>query len=188
MTVWVLHQALTPEEEATLDQRDRVVLPFAGLPDLSQVPDFWKLKEAIAALNPDWPPETVSRLAERHWQLFEALQPEDIIAVPLPARQEVLLAEVSGKYGYQVGEDGQDVHTVQVTWYKQRVPLAKFGKHKAIFDVRGESLYEVADIEARTAIRNHLPHGYVKFVRLKKLLIVFLIFEAIFFATRGIHL
>ncbi len=52
---------------------------------------------------------------------IQRLHNEDIIAVPLMARQEVALAEVTGRYHYQVGENGEDMHLMPVKWYEKRI-------------------------------------------------------------------
>jgi len=171
MTIWVLQQNLTPEEEKHIQERAHLLLPFDGLPDLSTITSPLMGRQLIKALHPDDPPEAVTRRFEYFWNRYSNLQIEDIIVVPLRASQQAALAEVMGIYQYRVGEAGADVHLIPVKWHK-RVPLSKFRKHKELF-ASAEPMVEVANAEARVALRDHLPHSYNRFAKWKWLLVIF---------------
>ncbi len=173
MTIWILYQSLTPEEEVHIGERDALTLPFGDLPDLSLINSPAELRHLLQALHPDDPPETVARKTERLWKLYAGLQVEDIMVVPLKSRKEVALAEVTQRYRYEVGAEGTDVHQVEVKWYGKRIRLSALGKHKELFDERGEKMREVTDPEARVAIRDRLPHSYNRFAKWKWLLVLF---------------
>ena len=169
MSMWLLQQALTPEDEAGIFARDVLWLPFDGLPDLTHVTGIAEAKKLLAMLYPDEPPEAVTRRVDRFWHCFNDVQIDDIVVVPLTVTQLVAVAEVSGAYRYQVGVDGQDVHLLPVRWYEKKIPLAKLQKHKAQLG-GGERMREITDAETRVAIRDRLPHSYNRFAKWKWLL------------------
>jgi predicted Mrr-cat superfamily restriction endonuclease len=172
MSVWILQQLLSPKEEVAIEQRARLLLPFDGVPDLSFVASAGELAKMLSALHPDLPIETLARRAERHWELFQGLQPDDLVAVPLHARKEIVLAKISGRYGYEVGAGGEDLHSIGVEWYNVRIPLVRMGKHKPLFENYRERLIEVIDVDARNSLRKWLPHSYNRFARWKWLLVL----------------
>jgi len=174
MTIWVLHPSFTPQEEEQLQERTHLALPFDDLPDLSLITSQVECRHLLGTLHPDDPPESITRKTERVWKLYAGLQLEDIIAVPLKSRKEIALAEVTERYRYRV-DSGADMHQVGVKWYARRVKLHGFGKHKALFDERGEKMREITDPEARVAIRDKLPHSYNRFAKWKWLLALFFI-------------
>jgi len=137
MTVWIYHASMTAEEEAQLPEREYLPLPFEGLPNLTGLAGPAQAIEMLAALYPDNPPESINGKLDRFWNIFSRLHPEDIIAVPLPASQEVLIAEVTGLYQYHEGE-----HRIPVRFYPVRTPMRTFRKHKELFEypspIRGE--------------------------------------------------
>ena len=185
MTVWVLQQNLSPEEEARIEEHVDVVLPFAHFPSLHGYQHPHELRRVIGNLYPDLPPESVNNCAENMWHLYQ-IAPEDIVAVPLKARGEVALAMVSGRYAYELTAEGGGRHSVPVVW-QARVSKQKFGKHYAmIFEQSSAPMFEISNAEDRTIIRNWLPNKYNRFARFKWLLVAFLIFEAIVFAMQGL--
>ena len=175
MTIWILRELLTPEEEAHIEERTHLTLPFEDLSDLSMVTSQVECRHLLQALHPDDPPETIARKTERIWRLYGGLRAEDIIAVPLNSRQELALAEITKKYHYEVGDGGSDVHQVVVKWHEKRVPWRSLRKHKDLLESRGEKLVEVTNPDARTIIRDRLPHSYNRFAKWKWILVLFFI-------------
>ncbi|MDE3061156.1 MAG: hypothetical protein KGJ06_09100 [Pseudomonadota bacterium] len=172
MSIWLLHLPLTAEEEAHLTGRTHLPLPIEDVPDLSLMMRPVECRHLLQALHPEEPPEAISRRLERIWRLYTGVHAEDIIAVPLPARGELALAEVTGKYQYQVGEGGEDHHRVPVTWHRP-ILLRRFRKFKELLVPGGEKMHEIASAPARIAIRDTLPHRYNRFARWKWLLALF---------------
>jgi len=183
MSIWVLHQSLSPDEESHIEQREHLVLPFDGLPDLSAVASQLQCRHLMQLLYPDDPPEAITRRVDRLWPRYSGLQKEDIIAVPLASRKAVALAEVGGKYLYRVGVSGEAMHLIPVTWHKA-VSLRSLYKHKDLFERTGEPMMEVTRAEARIAIRDHLPHSYNRFAKWKWLLVVFFLMGLVRFFVR----
>ena len=173
MTIWVLRQEFTPEEEAHIFERTDLFLPFGNLPDLTHVTTPQEARQLLKVLYPNDPPEAITRRLDRFWEKFTSLQLDDLVVVPLPALKQVVLAEISGPYHYRVGDDGGDVHMIPVRWYSKRIPMRKFAKHKEIFSEINPPLSEVTIAEIRVFIREHLPHGYNRFAKFKWLLAVF---------------
>lgn len=180
MSIYVLHQNLTPQEEDNIATRTHLALPFEGIPDLSVLHSELECRHLLQALHPDEPPEAIARRLERIWKYYTGMHEEDIIVVPLKSRNELALAEVTGRYVYQAGPGGSDVHMIPVRWYDRRVALISMAKHRAMFD-RSEPLYEIVNPQARIAIRDKLPHGYNRFAKWKWLM-------ALFFALSVMHL
>lgn len=179
MTVWVRHFPLSKEEEQTIKERAYLPLPFEGLPDLSHVPGPAQAIEMLAMLHPDEPPESINNRLDRFWPLFEKIHFEDVIAVPLPVRRQVVLAEVRGGYHYRVGENGEDIHEIPVKFYELNIPMSKLKKHQEWFTGGGNRLLEITDTQARVALRSYLPHSYNRFARFKWLLVVFFLMSLV---------
>jgi len=177
MTIWVLHQALKPEEEERIHERTHVVLPFGDVPDLSGLSSAEQCRKMFRTLYPDDAPETLTRRVDKLWPHYSGLQKEDIIAVPLKTSKRVALAEVTGKYSYDGA--GPDKHLMSVTWYPNLTAMRWFGTHKDLFVVRSERMFEVTLSEARIAIRDKLPHSYNRFAKWKWIAVVFFILAVI---------
>jgi predicted Mrr-cat superfamily restriction endonuclease len=173
MTVWVLHQKMTKDEENTIAQSTTLGLPFNDFPDFTSVKTQGEYRRLLMTLHPDAPPERISRLLERSWKLHSAIHIEDIIAVPLPFAGEVILAEVIGPPEYHVGDAGTDVHRMPVKWHEKRLSLQKLRKHKALFSGADTGIFEVTSAEVRTLLRDRLPHKYNRFARWKWILALF---------------
>lgn len=182
MTVWVLHQQLTPQQEADIRQSPEVRLPFDALPDLSMVSGENDLKRLLQSLYPEDPPETLTRRVDKYWKIFSELHPEDVLAVPLSSRKEALVAEVTGPYRYYMDSDNSDVHVVPVKWHERTIPRHGLMKLKELFEYSGERMFEVTNKEARTVIRDCLPYKYNRFVKMKWVLAAFFVW----FAARSV--
>lgn len=174
MTIWILHQKLTQEEEQNILASTHLQLPFDGLPDLSRVSSSAQAMQLLRMLHPDEPPESIANRLDRFWGQFSGLHKEDLIAVPLKASGQVALATATSSYEYAVGDKGADIHRVPVTWYMRLIPLARFGKHKSVFSEGGSTMYEVTAQDTRVAIRDKLPHAYNRFAKWKWLLVIFM--------------
>ncbi|MDE3036893.1 MAG: hypothetical protein KGJ21_00345 [Pseudomonadota bacterium] len=184
MTIWILRQAITPDEEAHVAGRVHLVLPFGEAPDLSGISDLAALRRLLQALHPEDPPETITRRAERIWPLYNGMAIEDIIAVPLPSRRELALAEVTGRYHYQVGAGGADVHLVPVKWHDKRVSYGALRRYPELLAPERPPMFEVGSPKARVLIRDRLPHCYNRFARWKWLLALFFAMGAVRLAMR----
>lgn len=171
MTVWIMQQGLSPEEETQILAAGYLLLPYEGITDLTHIHNAQEARHMLRLLNPADPPETITRQLDAFWPLHTTLQPEDIIAVPLPATQKVALARVGGPYEYRTSFEAGDTHLIPVEWLRDPVPMRAFGKHRELFTRPG--LFEVTDVDARTAIRGQLPHSYNRFHKWKWLLAIF---------------
>ncbi len=187
MSVWVLHQTLTPEEESKIRERDYIVLPLDNLPDLTEVSSQSEFRVMLQKLYPELPPESLQRIIHKNWKLYHDLHPEDVVAVPLKSKPEVMIAEITGDYQYRVDHKGRDVHTVPVKWHEKTISRRGLIKYKALFDEQGDRMFEVDNKEARTVIREKLPHAYNRFVPLKWLIILFLLWNAYRYMMQTFH-
>jgi predicted Mrr-cat superfamily restriction endonuclease len=174
MSVWVLHQELTPQEEETILERTHLKLPFEGLPDLSFVNSKEECTRLIRSLFSNEPPETIALKADLIWTQFSEVQMEDAIAVPLPSSEAVAIARVSGRYCYNVGDSKEDAHLIPVTWIGGKVKFKQFGNSRSVFNKGSRSFFQVASRPDRIAILSRLPHTYNRFVKLKWLLAIFM--------------
>ena len=175
MTIWILHQKMTAQEEAQITEQTILQLPFNELPDLSDLLNKNEAQQMIKTLFPHEPPESINRRCDFMWNIFSQLHPEDIIVIPLPMAQEIVLAEITGTYKHQVGSHGEDIHCVPVKFYPKRTKLNAFRKHKEIFDAGADHMVEVTNMQARIAIRDQLPHSYNRFVKYKWLIGFFML-------------
>jgi hypothetical protein len=163
MSVWVLHQKLTLEEEQHILERTHLALPFEGLPDLSMINNQFDCQSLLRALHPELPPEVIALKADGIWNRFHNLNLEDSIVVPLPLTAKVAIAQISGPYAYQVGEEGSDCHLIPVTWFPKLHLFFAFGRQRHILANTGIALYEVTDVAAKRAIISKLPFRYNRF-------------------------
>jgi hypothetical protein len=167
VTIWVVHQELTSQQEAHIHEQPHVKLLFGDMPDLSMVKSEGHCRRLLQALYPGDPPETLQRKSERIWKLYGHIALEDIMVVPLPSRRAVALAEVTGHYVYRVTQNGGDEHCIPVKWYPDCPPIASFGTHAGLFARGSEFMNEVTQGPARIAIRERLPHRYNRFAKWK---------------------
>jgi predicted Mrr-cat superfamily restriction endonuclease len=179
MSVWVLHQSLSLHEENEITKRNWLELPFGDLPDL-RVYQHGELKKLFEERYPESPPETHMNMADRTWVRMQ-LERDDILAVPLHARQEVMMGVVSTPYRYENGK-----HLIGVEWQDVSIPKLRFGKaYSSIFERGNEPMFEITNAEERNAIRRWLPNSYNRFAGWKWFLVAFMILEAIMFAMQG---
>jgi hypothetical protein len=167
MSVWVLHEKLTPDEEQHIHERTHLSLPFEGLPDLSQVHNLAQCQHLLRALHPKDAIETLALKADRIWSQYSGLQLEDLVAVPLPASKKVALCRISGSYTYRVDINSLDVHLLPVTWYPGVYSFKSFGRQDYVFHPTGNRLYAITNPQAARAIREKLPHSYNRFRHFK---------------------
>ena len=172
MSVWILQQPLTPDEELRIATAAYLILPYDNLPDLTYINTVEKARKLLRMLYPDEPPETISRKLEQFWPLHTGIEVDDIIAVPLPVTKKMALAQVSGSYVYSVGHDCGDLHLLPVTWLRDDAPMSALRKYKQLLIQPG--MQEVTDLDARTSIRSLLPHSYNRFHKWRWLLAVFM--------------
>jgi predicted Mrr-cat superfamily restriction endonuclease len=187
MTVWILHQPLTAEEEARIQERPYLALPFDGVPDLSAIHSREQCRKLFKSLYPEAPPETLAGMTDRLWQRYSELRATDTIAVPLPLRKEVALAEVTGRYRYEPQAGQQSAHQVLVKWYRCHLRFSSLCKHQDLLANNGEQLVEVMDSDLRTKLREKLPHTYNRFARWKWLLAVFFMINVISLLLSLVH-
>lgn len=186
MSVWVLQQALTAEEEASVTTRTHLQLPYADLPDLTAVTSPARAMQLLRALHPDEPPESLTRRFDAFWNLHSGLHEEDVIAVPLPHRRRVALATVTGRYEYRIGPDGGDLHLIPVSWPLSPLPMRRFRMIRDEFTRPG--MQEVTRREARILILSRLPYGYNRFRRLQWVLGALTLLMLLRLVTRGFGL
>jgi predicted Mrr-cat superfamily restriction endonuclease len=181
MTVWLLYQSLKPEEEVKLRQQPYVALPLADVPDLSRVMNLADCRRLLQAIHPDAPPETINRLADRVWKYYSEVHPGDIIAVLLRSREEIALAEVTGKYEYRMGENREDIHTMPVKWHEKTAPMRVLKKLKLSSDEQGSRLVEITHRDGKIALMDHLPYKYNRFSKWKWVIAILVGIHAVSF-------
>jgi predicted Mrr-cat superfamily restriction endonuclease len=179
MSVWVLHQELTPQEEEKILERKYLALPFEGLPDLSFINSKEECAQLVRALFSNEPPETIALKADRVWGQLSEIQMEDTITVPLPASDAVAIARVCERYHYKVDEAGGDRHLIPVEWLSDPIKLKRFGNTRSVFNKGNSRFYQVTSRPDRIAILNTLPHKYNRFVKLKWLIVIFMALGAV---------
>lgn len=164
MTVWILQQNLTLDEEKEIFERTELVLPFDDLPDLSGVYTMHECQNLLRTLYPDAPPESIMRQSENIWSKYSNLYMEDTVAVPLPRIGKVALAQITGPYQYRVSvENPNERHVIPIKWYPKMHLFFAFGRQRHIFVNLQQRLYEVKEHAAIRAIHNKLPFGYNRF-------------------------
>lgn len=186
MSIWMLHEPLTPDQEQRIAERTWLELPFEGMPNLAAVNNQAECKKLLQMLYPDAPPESIAAKLDHIWPRYSNLHPEDIIAIPLHGRKEIALAEISGRYRHRVSDTGGDIHEVPVRWHEKRVPFRLLSRHKEELTPPSASLAmrEVENKQVRTLIRDRLPHSYNRFVGLKWLMVIFFLMHGIKYLHR----
>jgi predicted Mrr-cat superfamily restriction endonuclease len=180
MTVWIVHQPMSAEEEEGFTKHLSVRLPFDGVPDLTHVSTRGQAKRMMMTLYPNDPPETITTRCDRFWNIVEKVQVEDIIAVPLPLTQRMAIAQAVGKYQYHVGANGEDLHSIPVQFHLN-VKAGKFRNYKELFHETAHKIVAIEDAQLRTLIREQLPYRYNRFAKYKWLLIVFFLMSLVHF-------
>ena len=185
----MLRTSLTQEQEAAFIEKNSLPLPFDGIPDMSAVRSLAQCKALVKALHPDAPPEQIQGQGERLWNLYDALESDDTLAVYFPESKIVRLARLTGKYHYTVGEDGQDLHAMDIVWYRHKpIALSRFGHNKELFIEGSQTLVQVKDKKQAAAITDRLPYKYNRFKRIKWVLVALVglkILERLLLETQG---
>lgn len=179
MTVWVLHQNLSPKEEASIHERTQVLLPFDDMPNLALISSPTHYYRLLQEQYPDQPPETLMLKFDRLWQQFNSIAVDDIVVVPLTSSQSVVLGKVTGRYHYHEGE-----HRLPVEWYPGSYAMNSFGQLKYLFSNTGNRMAEVIDRDARIKILDRLPHRYNRFARWKWIIVIFFALQMISMAMQ----
>lgn len=169
MSVWLLHMPLSRQEEEQVSQRELLPLPFGDAPDLRATSGLHALKQALATMHPDAPPETIHRRAAPVWEQYEALQREDVVAVPLPHRKQAAVAEVIDPYVYQPDAVAPMRHAMRVQWAQKYTSWRAFERDAPML-----RLEEVKDQKQRVRLRACLPYRYNRFARWRWILAVFM--------------
>jgi predicted Mrr-cat superfamily restriction endonuclease len=162
MSVWIIRQNLSADEESRILEQPYILLPFEGVPDLSTVSNPYQLRTILKTLHPDAPPETITREESRIWEQFTHIQADDTVVVPLPYRRQVAIAQITGRYEYAVGEGGRDEHKVPVTWNAKLLDQSVFAPNLL---ANAGKMSEVTDRDARIKIRDQMPHSYNRFAK-----------------------
>ncbi|MDX1975516.1 MAG: hypothetical protein SFT92_07570 [Rickettsiales bacterium] len=165
MSVWAYHRAWGAAEEAQLTQRDRLTLPFDGMPDFTGALSQSAYRQRLQEQLPELPPESLRTLLDRSWGLYSAVHEEDVIAVSLPIAGEVAVAQVTGDYRYDNG-----MHTIGVNWLAKRFLLARLKRHPALIPGEGMSLITLQ--QTKNLLREQLPHSYNRFAKWKWLIVL----------------
>lgn len=186
MSVWILTQQLSAEEQQAIASQTYLKLPFDELPDLSTIANPREFRFLLERLNPDAPPETIQLQLDRVWAQFAGLALDDVVVVPLPDIGEAAIGRISGRYHYHVGEGGKDIHTIPVSWYSKRYKLSSFGRDRQMIEKPYQPLQEVTDKEMREKILVKLPHSYNRFARWKWVIAAILMFKAALFLIHSL--
>jgi len=186
MSVWILTQPLAADEQSTITARKSLNLPFDGLPDLSSLSDENAFRRLLSMLAPDMPPEAIQLKIDHIWTPFTSLALDDVVVVPLPALGEVAIGRIAGHYCYQVGQAGEDEHSIAVTWYPKHYKLASFGSYRQAMATPYLPLQEVTDKDMREKILMRLPHSYNRFAGWKWLIAAMLMLKAVAFVIHSL--
>lgn len=186
MTIWILTQALSAEEEQAILSKSRLCLPFEGLPDLSTLSSPWQCRDLLQRLEPDAPPEAIQLKLDRLWGQFTAIAVEDIVVVPLPIQKKAAIARITGRYQYEVDDRGNDKHLLAISWYPKLFSFHAFGRFNQPIVKPAYPLTEVSDKDLRDQINSKLPHSYNRFARWKWVIMVVVIIKAILFFLHGL--
>ncbi len=184
MSIWVLQQTLTPEEEGAITTRTHVQLPYENLPDLTHVRTEHEATRLLRMLHPGEPPEAIGRMHDKFWALHSGIQEEDVIAIPMPNSKKLALAQVAGPYEYRVGPNGSDLHFIPVTWPRKPVPMRKFYVIRTLLAKPG--MTELVDREGRIIVLGKLPHGYNRFDKLSWVLVILTVLMCMRLVGRGL--
>lgn len=185
MSIWVLHlpeNRLPAPEQIMQGGEDMLHLPFDEWPDATHMHSPAELRRALKVLQPDSPPETIARTAERVWQYAHAIHAEDIIAIPLQSEGEVVFCSALLRPIYE-GER----YLLRVRWFPKVERIASFARFKRLFEHSDSLLQEVSSPQARGAIRDRLALPGTRFRRWKWLMAVFMLLGLVRMALRLMH-
>jgi hypothetical protein len=159
-----------PHEETRIQERPYLDLPFDGMPDLSAIRSRGACRNLLKSLDPELDPRTLDRKTDRLWHRCGNLSTADTIAVPLPSRNEVAMAEVTEPYRYEspAGQPGR--HRVGVKWHTRTLRFSSLRNHQDVLTPNGERLVEIADSVLRRRLPEKQPHASNRFAKWKWLL------------------
>lgn len=165
MSVWVLQLSLPEVEEAKIEERTVLPLPWAASIDFTGLANRGDALLSLRAFYAEDPPETLQRRVDAIWPVLSALGREDTVAVVLMNTRQVVLAEVVVPYRYAGQNDGAgSEHSMQVRWLGVRLKLSALRAHQAAL-LALPALRELNDSQARQALLGRLPRPYNRFAR-----------------------
>lgn len=119
MTMWLMRAGRQGEREAFALQNSLAVIGWEELPDLTPCKTKPELDQLLRTAYPDGKPRTLSNWHTQIWSVREAIQPGDVIVLPLKTRSAVALGVVEGPYAHRTDLPGGPVHTRPVSWRVQ---------------------------------------------------------------------
>lgn len=174
MSFWLIEHGQVQTDAAGA----ALVVPSAGLPDLSRALSRNHLREWVSHLLPETPPEVVDERTDYYWNLFSSVQPDDYVIV-VQSQETVALGEVIGAYYYEAGSaGGRNIWPMR--WIATEIPL------EAVLFLRpllgGRGLREIRAEEARIGLRRYLPSWKMKwYLVFRWVSMVLLLAELVYF-------
>jgi len=174
MSVWILKSSLTSTEEDQLEKNNRLILPFHGLPDLSNVLNEQAMGRLLTKLRPDAAPETIIRQAEMHWKNLHGLAVGDLVVVPLTYCKQFALGEISTRYRFE----DEDHHITEVKWLETHIAPKKLMALKKLME-NPAILQPVVHHEQRKQVYRFLKRGYNRFAKWQWIIVVLFTLQVI---------
>lgn len=127
MAVWLVRAGSKGEGEAACLESGSAIIGFDAVPDLSSAKDWNEVRAIVAATDPTASANRIGTVAGQLWAFALAMQPGDIVAMPLKRVGKIALGKVTGPYRYVAISDGNH-HTRPIEWIKSDVPRSQFGQ------------------------------------------------------------
>lgn len=127
MAVWLVRAGRKGEGEAACLENGSAIIGFDGVPDLSKAKDWDDVRAIVEASDPTASAYRIGNVSGQLWAFALAMQPGDIVAMPLKRIGKIALGKVKGPYRYVTIADGNH-HTRPIEWIKTDIPRSQFGQ------------------------------------------------------------
>jgi|GEM_PF-2422778 len=180
MSMWVLKQSLTAEQEENIEALERLRLPIEGVGDLTEVKNADECKAMLKLIHPEDPPERLQVRTDDLWRIAKKVGKEDVVLVPLQHSKAVAMAEVTEAYQYEVSPEGEDCHFISVKWLRPSIPLYSFGNNRSVFTLeRNTQMKKIQQKAVRVAISKKMPGQLDRFAKIRWIIIALMMMRVL---------
>jgi restriction system protein len=125
MALWLVRAGKHGERENLALEKGAAIIGWEDVPDLSGIADRGALEKLLIEVYPDEKPKRLSNWESQLWPIVNAIQPGDLVVLPLKTRSMIAIGNVTGSYQYRTDIAERGLHTRPVKWLKE-VPRSAF--------------------------------------------------------------
>jgi restriction system protein len=126
MALWMVRAGSTGENEDLALQKNRVVISFHEIGDLSDATDRDSIKQEIMSSMPDTQEGRLNNWAGQLHAFVNRIKQGDLVAMPLKSQPAIAFGRIVGPYEYRPDFPQSARHARPVEWEREDVPRSAF--------------------------------------------------------------